>query len=115
MFSDQQAADKEQTIALSRTDIRAARRLLRLLLGLESTSAADIEFDTKTVPAEDTSRAALVGRAREDLANRRRRLELFDCNMFGEAAWDMLLSLYILDVSGQRQTLGSLVKFSRAS
>lgn len=35
--------------------------------------------------------------------------------MFGEAAWDMLLSLYILDVSGQRQTLGTLVKFSKAS
>ena len=32
--------------------------------------------------------------------------------MFGEAAWDMLLALYILDMSGQRQTVGSLLHFS---
>lgn len=34
--------------------------------------------------------------------------------MFGEPAWDMLLALYILDVSGQRQTTGALMQFSGA-
>ena len=32
--------------------------------------------------------------------------------MFGEAAWDMLLALYILDMTGQRQTVGNLLRFS---
>ena len=32
--------------------------------------------------------------------------------MFGEAAWETLLALYILDISGQRQTVGSLLHFS---
>lgn len=117
MFSDQpqQDGDKEHTITLSRTDIRAARRLLRLLLDIENASPSGTEFRPTVVRADDTSRTALVRRAREEFANRRRRVELFHGSMFGEAAWDMLLSLYILDVSGQRQTLGTLVKFSKAS
>jgi DNA-binding MarR family transcriptional regulator len=32
--------------------------------------------------------------------------------MFGEAAWDMLLGLYILDVAGQRQTIGNLMRLA---
>lgn len=30
--------------------------------------------------------------------------------MFGEAAWDMLVLLYVLDVSGERLTIGNLVR-----
>jgi DNA-binding MarR family transcriptional regulator len=39
-------------------------------------------------------------------------VSVFGQSMFGEAAWDMLLALYILDISGQRQTVGSLLHFS---
>lgn len=34
--------------------------------------------------------------------------------MFGEAAWDMLLALYILERSDQRQTVGALMQHAGA-
>lgn len=113
MFYDQQGADAEHTITLSRKDLRAARRLLRLLLGAESEPGLDLKLSARSV--EDGSRTALLAKAREEFGNRRRRLAVFDRAMFGEAAWDMLLALYIFDSSGQRQTLGTLVKLSGAS
>jgi DNA-binding MarR family transcriptional regulator len=57
-------------------------------------------------------RPELIARARNEFQSRRRRGEIFGQSMFGEPAWDMLLVLYILDVSGQRQTVGSLLQFS---
>jgi predicted transcriptional regulator len=114
MFYDQQDADKERTITLSQNDVRAARRLLKLLLQ-EDLKIADVQQLGESVrPAGDISRAALVERAREEFGNRRRRTTIFERSMFGEPAWDMLLALYILDVSGQRQTTGALMQFSGA-
>jgi DNA-binding MarR family transcriptional regulator len=111
MFYNQpEDVEAERTVTLSRNDIRAARRLLRVLLGEEQESAGGRAAPTN--PVEDTTRDALVGRAQEEFGNRRRRAEVFGRSMFGEAAWDMLLALYILDVSGQRQTIGSLLCFS---
>ena len=112
MFYDQQDADKERTITLSQRDVRAARRLLKLLLQEDTEVSQQLEGSVR--PAGDTSRAALIARAREEFGNRRRRTATFERPMFGEPAWDMLLALYILDVSGQRQTTGALMQFSGA-
>jgi DNA-binding MarR family transcriptional regulator len=47
--------------------------------------------------------------------NRRRRNQIFGSNLFGEPAWDMLLSLYITEAMGPRNTVGRLVAFSGVS
>lgn len=114
MSYDQQDADQERSVTLSQKDIRAARRLLKLLLHEDSQSSAEQQLEETVRPASDTSRTALVARAREEFGNRRRRSVTFQPSMFGEPAWDMLLALYILDVSGQRQTTGTLMHFSGA-
>lgn len=105
-------ADAKHMIALTSKDISAARRLLGLLLGIERQAAGSLELDPPARPAGDSDRASRAARAREEFHNRRRREKLFGQSMFGEAAWDMLLALYILDVGGQRQTIGSLLHFS---
>lgn len=113
MFYDQQDGGKERTINLSQKDVRAARRLLRLLLQ-EDLETSEEQLETPVKSTDDSSRAALIARAKEEFGNRRRRTTIFGGSMFGEPAWDMLLALYILDVSGQRQTTGALMQFSGA-
>jgi hypothetical protein len=107
-----QSTDAERTITLSRKDLLAARRLLQLLLSAEREAEDDLQLNPPKNSAKFVDRSALVARARDEFHNRRRRAEVFGPSMFGEAAWDMLLVLYILDVSGQRQTIGSLLRFS---
>jgi DNA-binding MarR family transcriptional regulator len=114
MSYDQLDADQERCVTLSQKDIRAARRLLKLLLHEDFQSSAEQQLEETIRPASDISRTALVARAREEFGNRRRRSVIFQRSMFGEPAWDMLLALYILDVSGQRQTTGTLMHFSGA-
>lgn len=112
-YGQPQNDDAKRTVTLSSNDLRAARRLLQLLLGGNANDQLSLEPPTR--PAEDKTRGALIARAQEEFGKRRRRLAFFRESMFGEAAWDMLLALYILDVSGQRQTVGSLLHFSGAS
>lgn len=114
MFHDQEDADKERAITLSQQDVRAARRLLKLLLQEDLKTSAGHQLEGAVRPVGDTSRAASIARAHEEFGNRRRRATIFERSMFGEPAWDMLLALYILDVSGQRQTTGALMQFSGA-
>jgi DNA-binding MarR family transcriptional regulator len=114
MFYDQQDSNDERTITLSEKDIRAARRLLKLLLQADLETSVGNELEGSVRPIGDTSRAALTARAREEFGNRRRRTTIFEHSMFGEPAWDMLLALYILDESGQRQTTGALMQFAGA-
>jgi DNA-binding MarR family transcriptional regulator len=97
-------------VTFSRMDLLAAQRLLQLLLVPDGQSP-DAEGRNSAAPgAKD--RALLVARARTEFLDRRRRVAIFGQSMFGEAAWDMLLALYILDMSGQRQTVGSLIDFA---
>jgi hypothetical protein len=104
--------DTERTVKLSKNDVQAARRLLQLLLGEEDQANRPLLIDPLTKPADDITRSAMVARAREEFGNRRRRVAVFGPSMFGEAAWDMLLALYILDVAGQRQTIGNLMRLA---
>ncbi len=101
-----------KTIKLSRRDLSAARRLMRLLAGAEREAADELMLAPPPGRAATTERASLVARAREEFHERRRRGAVFGQSMFGEPAWDMLLTLYILDISGQRQTIGALLNFS---
>ena len=50
-------------------------------------------------------------RARIILHSRRVRERYFKRAMFGEPAWDILLVLYIADLSGTRQTIGKLAEW----
>jgi DNA-binding MarR family transcriptional regulator len=113
MYQQETQAD-ENTVILSRKDMLAAQRLLRLLLNAERQSSDFLTMEPNDAPLLNADRDQLVGRARVDFSNRRRRTLFFGSSMFGEAAWDMLLALYILERSGQRQTLGSLMHFSGA-
>jgi len=115
MYHDAEDSDTEHSVKLSRADIRAAKRLLGLLIGSEHAPAVELELEPAAEPSETLSRQAMVDRARDEFGNRRRRLAIFNSAIFGETAWDMLLALYILDLSGQRQTVGGLVKASGAS
>jgi DNA-binding MarR family transcriptional regulator len=113
MFQDREAAPA-RTLVVSERDVRAAQRLLGLIVEGEH-SEAGLEHPTAPTRAADTSSAALLRRAREEFENRRRRPGIFGRDMFGEPAWDMLLVLYIQDASGPRQTVGSLIKYSGTS
>lgn len=112
MLRDQSSqGDAERTVTLSRRDLSAARRLFNLLF-TDDRAARGFEAPP-TVPIETAAeRGTLVARARDEFDNRRRRVGVFGQSMFGEAAWDMLLALYILDESGQRQTVGGLMQFA---
>ena len=111
MFHDR-SIQTERTVTLSSKDLSAARTLLRVLLGADQKAAEALESCPPTRTATGDDRTLLVAYAREAFANRRRRGSVFGQSMFGEAAWDMLLALYIMEMSGPRQTLGDLMKLA---
>lgn len=112
MYQDQSTdADNIRTVRLTRKDLLAVTRLLRLLDGTEDHSEnAPSQLERPARHMTDSERTSLAERARDEVRNRRRRELLFGKSMFGEAAWDMLIMLYSLDVSGDRQTVGSLLR-----
>jgi|SRR3954454_1987252 len=113
MFHEQPSDnDAKRTVTLSGKDLSAARRLLRILLGVEQAPSEDLLRQRPIRPSGEIQRTTLLDRAQDEFHNRRRRVSVFGQSMFGEPAWDMLLALYILDISGQRQTVGSLLQFS---
>lgn len=57
-------------------------------------------------------RAAFVKLARQTLLCRARRAHCFNGAMFGEAAWDMLLALYVNDMSGPQHTVSDLIRYA---
>lgn len=98
-------------IKLSRRDLHDARRLLSLLASRETT----ILIEPPELAHSTRASAHLLQRhARDILANRRRRQDIFGRAMFGEPAWEMLLLLYVLE-SGPRQTIGRLADLAGAS
>jgi DNA-binding MarR family transcriptional regulator len=112
MFEEDAGGDERQIISLSRQELSAARRLLKVLAGMERSAAEDLLAPPLRSPGRPPDHTAMIERARHEFNERRRRVALFGRAMFGEPAWDMLLTLYILDVSGQRQTIGALLHFS---
>jgi DNA-binding MarR family transcriptional regulator len=104
----------KRTVRLSEGDVKAAQRVLTLLLETDSPQDNAGVFGPATVTT-DTADVALLARARMEFENRRRRSQIFGPEMFGEPAWDMLLALFIQDAIGPRLTAGSLLHFSSAT
>ena len=101
-----------KTFTLHNRDIKAAAKLLRVLvdeqddLGREITALAEGNVDNAG------KRANLIERARQTYVNRARRGRIFSNVMFGEAAWNMLLALYVTDQSERRHTVSGLCNLS---
>ena len=112
--SPDEAKDGLKTITLTEHDIEAAAHLLHLLVGAEEDRGREITTLVRgnVHRISDHERSALVERARQIYVNRSRRSLVFKSAMFGEAAWDMLLALYVTDQSGARHTVSGLVSLA---
>jgi DNA-binding MarR family transcriptional regulator len=85
-------------VALSPRDVRNAVRLLELLKS------------RRNGPNEESSRENLLSAARFSLEARRGRVGYFSPAMFGEPAWDLLLSLYVTQADAPAPAVSSLAK-----
>jgi DNA-binding MarR family transcriptional regulator len=84
-------------VELSSRDREDAARLLTLLVG-------------EGVVEERQRTRTQVELAEKLLADRRRRAEIFNPAMFGEPAWELLLTLFVMDRQGSRLTIGRLAQ-----
>ena len=109
IFQQSPKRSSQKIIKLSARDVEDAKRLLSLV-SEEDDLAGDSCID-HVLPKQA---AILLQKAREILANRRRRYESFGNAMFGEPAWDILLLVYVLR-AGQRPTIGRLADLSGAT
>jgi DNA-binding MarR family transcriptional regulator len=92
------------------SDAAEIARLLRLLEPPHGNNHnPDPEEDAKqdNRPSGCSVRTQLQARAQAIFNERNRRTQFFSKSIFGEPAWEMLLSLYVLD--GRRVTIGRLV------
>jgi DNA-binding MarR family transcriptional regulator len=97
------------TVVLSKPDAREIARLLRLLEPTEAEHTGQHLHGADQPDCDSPApvpRAELVARAQAFHAERNRRARFFNRSIFGEPAWDMLLSLYIMD--GRRLSAGQL-------
>jgi DNA-binding MarR family transcriptional regulator len=84
-------------VELSSRDREDAARLLALLLGEGGVDQRQRDMD-------------LTRLAETILEARRRRAEVFNPAMFGEPAWELLLTLFVMDSRGPRLTIGRLAQ-----
>ena len=110
----QQTDDDEdhlKTVILSERDIQAVAHVLHSLVGVDHDRGRELSILAKgnvhRIGSQD--RSVLVERARQTYVSRARRSQIFKSAMFGEAAWDMLLALYVTDQSGARHTVSGLL------
>lgn len=101
-------------VILSAREIRAAARLLEVLTGVEVNSSRELSNVVGKVDGSGSSLdpRLLVERAYQTFADRAGRSRFFDSAMFGEAAWDMLLALYVSEQSAARHTVSGLLSLS---
>ena len=106
--------ERLKTITLTEHDIQAAAHLLHLLVGAEEDRGREITTlaggNVHRIGSQD--RSLHVRRAHQIYVDRARRPQVFKSAMFGEAAWDMLLALYITDEAGACHTVTGLVNLS---
>jgi DNA-binding MarR family transcriptional regulator len=108
------SADCLRTFTLRNRDIEAAAHLLRVLVVDEHQVGRGIVTSGAGKVDTTSERSILIGRARQVYMDRARRGRIFSNVMFGEAAWDMLLALYITDQRGAPHTVSGLAKLSGA-
>ena len=106
--------DPGKTITLADRDVQAAARLLTAIVGVDNDRGRELTNLAKADLIESLShdKMVLVERARQAYVNRARRSQIFNSVMFGEAAWDMLLALYVTDQSGSRHTVSGLTELA---
>lgn len=80
---------------------------LRRVLGVITTASGEHSPGQDNVSAE----ADLLAHARRILESRKRRIDHFGRGIFGEPAWEMLLTLYTTS-SGRRHTIARLSELS---
>lgn len=102
------SSDKK-VVKLSGRDVEDAKRLLSLFAAGEYQSI--LVEPPELSEQYSLSHKQLMQRAREIYTNRRRRMRLFSKAMFDEAAWEILLLLYITE-GGSRQTVSKLAQLS---
>jgi DNA-binding MarR family transcriptional regulator len=93
-----------RVVALTDRDLDDATRLLKLL-----TESPDSGFPHFAGGSEAGSPHTILAAVRRELIDRRRRLRHFPEVMFGEAAWEILLLLY-LEKDGRRFTVTALAE-----
>jgi len=94
--------EEKRTVSLSEQDVDVLRRVLRSI---------DRGAVKPAQPSSPEDCEYLLRRAEQIYQSRRTRERLFGRAMFGEAAWEMLLLLYITE-RGPRQTVTRLVEAS---
>jgi len=82
-------------------------RLLSALLEMDP-SGREIEKFIGAAKLQTSDRFTLIERAKASVIERKRRSQFFGRMMFGEPGWDILLALYIAEVSGPNQSVGSV-------
>lgn len=98
--------NKTTFVELSRRDVQDATRLLSLLS--DSTTQDEL---SRNIPAL-ANKDEMIRVATSIFYARKRRTRFFNPDMFGEAAWEFLLVLYIADERGPRFTVGRLREFA---
>jgi DNA-binding MarR family transcriptional regulator len=102
-----------KTITLTEREVRAATHLLKALAGGEDRGRVLAKIADEMLATDGPhDRKLLAEHARLTFANRSLRSEFFNKDMFGEAAWDMLLALYVAEHSGTRHTVSGLASLS---
>jgi len=103
-----------RTVTLSDREIRAAAKLLNVLVGVEDDRGRELTriAEKGGVRGSHHDHRFLVEHARQTFANRAQRTRFFNNAMFGEAAWDMLLALYATEQSGSRHTVSGVVNLA---
>lgn len=105
-FISEQGAKGVRLIELTQRDVKDATRLLTLLLG-----AAQPETSVRPL-IQHPDQEKLLGLAKRMFAARKLRERLFNPGIFGEAAWDILLILYVMDNAGPRLSVTRLMQFA---
>ena len=87
-----------------------ADELVRLLAALlrNDPSGQELQRFVQVAGSQPSDRLTFVDRARGVVVERRRRTKFLAPTMFGEPGWDILLGLYIAEVSGPAQSVGSI-------
>lgn len=92
-------------VSISKQDIEGAERVFHSLEKLADRPAA---ISRHLAPTIDQ----LLSLAQSLLAARTSRSGFFESELFGEAAWDMMLTLYCSDAAGRRITVSGLCSAS---
>jgi DNA-binding MarR family transcriptional regulator len=94
--------------------MRAAANSLDDLIGVAVERGRELRriVDKGGARSERPKHRVLLEHARWTFASRASRSQFFSSVMFGEAAWDMLLVLYVTEKSNARYTVSGLVELA---